>query len=313
LGWGVFVGDVELGDLDRQAEVRDIGEKPSQQRRRKGWPASRSQMGLDAHRVDWRPGSPHSFEQAQQRNTARFLFRRVELDIVFVDDEAGIGIGVPRGVVGEIEIFGPERLEKYRGTQTVRPPILGFDRLVDDIPTMDPAAITSGQLLDVVDDGPFLLPSIGQVEIPTRGAVVPEQIVPAEHEPVGRREVGDRVSGSEVVIPRAASVHDLPLHLVLGDDETGFLTHKIEKWAVSGDLPCGDCRPVDEPFFGCQFAERDRLRRQAARGPQVGRARAQQRKSGGKKAPPIQNGCNPGQLVPHRISSGLPCPQATPG
>ena len=48
----VFVGDVEFGELDRQAEARDIGEKPPQQRCRKGRPANRRQMGLDPDGID---------------------------------------------------------------------------------------------------------------------------------------------------------------------------------------------------------------------------------------------------------------------
>src|SRR6266446_112655 len=119
VGGCILVGDVELGDLDRQAETRDFGEKPPQQRCRKGRSADRRQMGLDADRVDRRAGSSHSFEQMQQRDAAGFLLGRVELDIVFVYDEAGARIGVPCCMVGEIEILGDESLEKHRGAQTI--------------------------------------------------------------------------------------------------------------------------------------------------------------------------------------------------
>src|SRR5215468_3326747 len=55
VGGRILVGDVELGDLDRQAETRDVGEKPPQQRCRKGRSADCRQMGLDADRIDRRP------------------------------------------------------------------------------------------------------------------------------------------------------------------------------------------------------------------------------------------------------------------
>src|SRR6516164_9174979 len=98
----------------------------------------------------------------QQSNAACLLLGRIELDIVFVDDEASLWIGLARGTVGEIEIVGSERFEKHRGAQTVRPPVLGFDRLVDDIPTVDPSAVATGQLPDVCDDSLLLLLAVRQ-------------------------------------------------------------------------------------------------------------------------------------------------------
>src|ERR1700730_8660520 len=86
VGRRVLVGDVKLGDLDRQAEACDVGEKPPQQRCRKGRPADRRQMGLDTDRVDRRAGSSHPFEQAQQRDAAGLMLGRIELYIVFVYD-----------------------------------------------------------------------------------------------------------------------------------------------------------------------------------------------------------------------------------
>src|ERR1700730_11320858 len=98
VGRRVLVGDVKLGDLDRQAEGttggeepppppgRNVGEKPPQQRCRKGRAADRRQMGLDADCVDRRAGSSHPFEQAQQRDAAGLMLGRIELYIVFVYD-----------------------------------------------------------------------------------------------------------------------------------------------------------------------------------------------------------------------------------
>ena len=97
-------------------------------------------------------------QQIQQHSAAHFVFGRVELDIVFVDDEPGIRIGVARRVIGEVEIFGSERFEKYRRAQPVRPPVLRFDRLVDDIPAVDNTAIASGKRADPVDDGALAAP-----------------------------------------------------------------------------------------------------------------------------------------------------------
>src|SRR6516164_2129098 len=118
-------------------------------------------MSLDADGVDRRRRPPHSFEQVQQRNAARFVFRRVELDIVFVDDEPRFRVCLACRMIGEVEIFRPKSLEKYLRAQTVRPPVPWFDRLVDDIPAVDPAAISASQLPDMVDDGPFLLLPVG--------------------------------------------------------------------------------------------------------------------------------------------------------
>ena len=97
-----------------EPEPGDVGEKPAQPLRRKRRPADRSQMRLDADRVDRRPRPLHPLEQIEQHAAAGFLLGGVELDIVFVDDEPGLGIGFARGAIGEVEIAGPERLEKDR-------------------------------------------------------------------------------------------------------------------------------------------------------------------------------------------------------
>src|ERR1700730_8033751 len=284
VGGCILVGDVELGDLDRQAETRDVGEKPPQQRCRKGRSADRRQMGLDADGIERCPGSPHLFEKMEQCHAARLMLGGVELDIVFVDDQAGLGIGVPRGMIGEIEILGSERLEKHRGAQTVRSPVLGFDRLVDNVPAVDPSAIPAGQLLDVVENGPLLLGSVGQVEKPVWSPVVPQEIVAAQDEAVGRGEGGDGVGGTVFVIPRGASVHDLPLHLVLGDDETGFLTHEINERPIAGGLRRRNSRPIKKSPIGRQFAKRDGRGNAAAWREQRDHAAAKRREAGGKNA-----------------------------
>ena len=79
----------------------------------------------------------------------------------------------------------------------------------------------------------------------------------AQDEAVGRGEGGDGVGGTVFVIPRGASVHDLPLHLVLGNDETGFLAHEIDERPIAGDLCRRDRRPIEEAPIGRQFAQRD--------------------------------------------------------
>src|ERR1700736_1926151 len=47
-----LVGDIELGDLDRQSKTSDFGEKSAQHLGREGWPAGGPQMRLNADRVD---------------------------------------------------------------------------------------------------------------------------------------------------------------------------------------------------------------------------------------------------------------------
>ena len=109
-------------------------------------------MRLYADRVDWRTRPLHALQQIEQDGTAGFVLGRVEFDIVFVDDEAGLRVGFPRGAVGEVEIFGPEGVEEYGLAQPVRSSVLGLDRLVDDVPAVNDAAIASGERLDPVDD-----------------------------------------------------------------------------------------------------------------------------------------------------------------
>ena len=216
-------------------------------------------MGLDADGVDRGPGSPHPLEQLEQRRAARLLFRGVELDIVFVDDEAGGGIGLARCPIGEIEIVRPEHLEENPGAKTIRPAVLGLDRFVDDIPAVHHSAVAPGQPTYALDDRALdLLPAV-QVEEPVRRAVVPEQIVPAQREVVFERESGNRVGGTVIVIAARAAVHDLPFHFVLGDDQPRLLQHEIDKAGIAGNLSGRNRRPVEQPLFRCQLAQRQGL------------------------------------------------------
>src|SRR5215831_993422 len=109
-------------------------------------------MGLDPDRIDRGSGALHPLEQIEQRRAARFLLWGIELDIVFVDDEARGRIGFPRRPVCEVEILRSEHLEEYRGPKTVRPAILGLDRLVDDVPAVHHSPIAAGQRPYPLDD-----------------------------------------------------------------------------------------------------------------------------------------------------------------
>src|SRR5262249_44265010 len=161
--------------------------------------------------------------------------------------------------------FRSDGLEKYLRAQTVRAPVLWFNRLVDDIPAVDPAAVPARQLSDMVDDCALLRLSVGQVEIPVRGTVVPQQIVAAQDEVIGACEVCDGVGGCIVIVAGGAPVHDLPFHLVLGNHDASLLAYKSGKRAIAGNLRCCDRSPVKEAFFRCQLAERRGLYRPAER------------------------------------------------
>src|ERR1700730_10849293 len=124
------MGDIELGNLDRQTESRHIGEKPPQPGGRKRWSANARKMGLNADRVDRCPGSPHSLEQIEKRRAARFLLRGVELDIVLIDDKARRRIGFACDTVDQIEIIRSDCFEKHSRTKTVLATLFGLDRLL---------------------------------------------------------------------------------------------------------------------------------------------------------------------------------------
>jgi len=126
---------------------------------------------------------------------------------------------------------------------------------------VDPSAVAAGQLPDVCDDGFLLLLAVRQVEIPVWGTVVPQKIVAAQDELVDGCEVGDGVRWTVVVIAGSAAIHDLPFHLILGNDETGLLAHQIDERRIAGYLGCRDRGPVQEPLLGRQLAKRQRLRR----------------------------------------------------
>jgi hypothetical protein len=104
---GSFVGNVELGDLDRQPEAGNFGEKLPQPGGGERRSALSPQMSLDPDRIDRRPRLAHASKKFEQRSAARLMLGRVQFDIVFVDDEASAGIGLSGHSIGEVEIFRP--------------------------------------------------------------------------------------------------------------------------------------------------------------------------------------------------------------
>src|SRR5262249_8503209 len=100
--------------LDFEAECRDLGEKPPQFLDRQRRSADRPQVSLDADGVDRGSGGAHPPQQGDERRAPRILLRCVELNVVLVDDEARVGVGLTGGAIGEVEIFWTEHLKKYR-------------------------------------------------------------------------------------------------------------------------------------------------------------------------------------------------------
>src|SRR5215469_12581033 len=123
----------------------------------------------------------------------------------------------------------------------------------------------------------------------------------AQDELIGTREVSYRVGWSIIVIAGGPSVHDLPLHLVLGDDETSLMADEIGKRAVTGDLRRRDRGAIEEPLFGRQFAERRGLCRSAKRRAQTRGADTQPDEPAGKNATAGRTRRRPWQHLPHGI------------
>src|SRR5215472_6418092 len=128
--------------------------------------------------------------------------------------------------VGEIEIIRAKHFEENRRAKTVGPAVLRFDRLVDDIPAVHHSAIPAGEPSYALDDRTLDLQAAGKIEKPGRGAVIPEQIMPAQRETVLVCEGRNRICRAVVVITARAAVHVLPFHIVLGNDDTRLLQHK---------------------------------------------------------------------------------------
>lgn len=84
--------------------------------------------------------------------------------------------------------------------------------------------------------------------------MVPEQIVPAQREVVFERESGDRIGRTVIVIAARAAVHDLPFHVILGDDQPRLLQHEIDKPGIFGNLLGRNRGPVEQPLFRRQLA-----------------------------------------------------------
>ena len=147
-------------------------------------------------------------KEIEQLGAAGFLLGRVELEVVIIDDETCGRIGLPRCVEGEVDVIRPELLEKNSVAKTVRPPVLGLDRFVDDVPAVNHAAIAANHCLNVLDHRALQLRTRVQLEVPTRGAVMPKEIVSAQGEAVLKRESGDRVGRSVVVVATCTPVHN---------------------------------------------------------------------------------------------------------
>ncbi len=136
-------------------------------------------MRLDSERIDRDVALAHVLEQIEDSAAFSVHVGRVVFDTAFVENQPRLRIGGARGGIGEAEIFGPDLLQKDIRAQMIDAVVTGADRLVDDVPAVDPAAIPADHAGDATQHRGARRRTIGQFLEPFRDGPVPEQIVPA--------------------------------------------------------------------------------------------------------------------------------------
>jgi hypothetical protein len=108
-------------------------------------------MSLNPYSIDRCPGLPHTLEQIEKADATSFVRRPIKLEAVFVDDQTRAGVSFSRRAMGEIEIIWAHLVDEYSGAKAIGPAVLGFDRLIHNVPAMYLSAVTTRQAVDVVN------------------------------------------------------------------------------------------------------------------------------------------------------------------
>src|SRR5438552_256325 len=162
-------------------------------------------------------------EPPDQLDGALPLGRALELVVVVVQLRVGVGL------VGKPERRGEVVLSQNREPGGASQRAVVVERLVHDVPALDPAAVAPHHGVDVVAQaGEQRVPADGVapgvLEHPARRLLVPDQVMPHDEHPVPLAERDVAVGGGEVVAP-ATGMHRAPLEHVLGRDRVELRLH----------------------------------------------------------------------------------------
>lgn len=132
---------------------------------------------------------------------------------VVVDVQLGVGVSLAGSAEGNADKLLAEDAGEDRVTQTAVP----LEDLVDNVPGVDLALVTSSDVGNVVLNDRLELVLVVDVLDPLRQLRVPEEGVAADLDAVLLGKVDDLVGGAEVELA-LAGLSGIPLHRVLGGD-----------------------------------------------------------------------------------------------
>ena len=197
-GDGVVV-DVEFGQVDIEAQglgaTDEIAEAFAP-----GLAVAGGDVRLDAEGVDGDVGGFEAFEEIERGGALGLIGFAFVFDAVLVVGEFGVGIGVARGAVGELEIFRPDELKPGAFAERVGTAVEWVDGFIDDVPALDFAFVARGDGVDVVGEDLFRVVFGDCASEPGGELLVPDEVVAADFYVVLVGEVDEGVGIGEVVL-----------------------------------------------------------------------------------------------------------------
>ena len=182
--------------------------------------AAHDQVPLEPDAVDRDAAAPGSPGPSRRRRRSSRCVRR----FVVVVAELGVGVGGTRGPERLLDVVVADDALEDRVAPVARPV---QERLVDDVPGGELAAVVAGDVGDMVPHHLQQLGARGDALHPAGQLAVPDERVPPHlHAP--RPGVPDELVGGGVVERVAGRLGRLPLHLVLGRELVELAVERLD-------------------------------------------------------------------------------------
>jgi hypothetical protein len=213
------------------------------------------EMALDADGINRDVARLQPVKQLEQRGAAALAAWRVMLEAEIGEEQDRPWIGRARCVERQVDIALGHRLgPDIVGPHAVGAPLIGFDRLVHDIPLGDPAGIATHNGIDIARQQRAALPRIANLQRcfkPGRVGGMPHQRVTAHAHAMLLREGHDLVRAAEIISARPR-LGRLPLqfifldhHIRLARDSGGEsrILAQLPGFDGAAEMPAGFARP----------------------------------------------------------------------
>ena len=196
-------------------------------------------MTLDADRVDRHVTRLQPVEQLQHRGPAPFAAWRVMFDTIIGQEQGRLGVGLARGVEGDVDIMFAQRLHPHAvGAHPVGTAVIGLQRLVHHVPFLDAAGIAGHGRGDIARHQFPAAAIAGGLQCgfqPFGLGGIPDQGMAARAHVMLLGEIDDLVGTAEIILARLG-LGRAALQLIFLHQDVAFLRHRLGEAGILAQL-----------------------------------------------------------------------------